>query len=75
MLFWRKKFEGGSCPSTWLFAAQYLEFPELSLISYVKPIEKYLAFEPRTGAKSQIYSQGKLTVLRKQNLKSNQTFP
>jgi hypothetical protein len=26
-------------------AAQYLEFPELSLIPYVKPIEKYLAFE------------------------------
>jgi hypothetical protein len=31
-----------------LFAAPYLELPELSLISYVKPIEKYLAFEPRT---------------------------
>jgi hypothetical protein len=27
----------------------YLEHPELSLISYVKPIEKYLAFEPWTG--------------------------
>jgi hypothetical protein len=26
----------------------YLEFPELSLFSYVKPIEKYLAFESRT---------------------------
>jgi hypothetical protein len=30
-------------------AAPYLEFPELSLISYVKTKEKYLGFEPRTG--------------------------
>jgi hypothetical protein len=28
-------------------AAQF--YPELLLISNVKPIEKYLAFEPRTG--------------------------
>jgi hypothetical protein len=57
-------FENGNCPS--LFAALYLEFPELSLISYVKPIEKYVSFEPRTGTKSQIYSQvtGKLTTRR-----------
>jgi hypothetical protein len=49
MLVWRKSFEAGHCPSPGLFSAQYLEFPELSLISYVKPIEKYLAFEHRTG--------------------------
>jgi hypothetical protein len=48
MLFWRKNFEDGNCPSLGLFAALYLEFPDLSLISYVKPIVKYLAFEPRT---------------------------
>jgi hypothetical protein len=29
--------------------APYLEFLEVSLISDVKPIEKYLAYEPRTG--------------------------
>jgi hypothetical protein len=55
MLFWWKNFEDGNCPSLGLFAAPYLEFPELSLISYVKPIEKYFAFEPQTGNKSQIY--------------------
>jgi hypothetical protein len=27
-------------------SAPYLEIPEISLISYVKPIEKYLALEP-----------------------------
>jgi hypothetical protein len=37
------------------------EYPGLSLISYVKPIEKYLAFEPRSGSKSQLYSQSKRT--------------
>jgi hypothetical protein len=46
-----------------------VEFPELSLISYVKPIEKYFDFEPRTGTKSQIYSQGKITMLRCENQK------
>jgi hypothetical protein len=39
------------------------------IISYLKPIEKYLDFEPRSGTKSQIYSQGKLTMLRNKNLK------
>jgi hypothetical protein len=33
---WRKNFEDGNCPSPGLFAAPYYEFPELSLISYVK---------------------------------------
>jgi hypothetical protein len=47
MLFWQKHFEDGSCPSPGLFAASYLEFPEFSVISYIKPIEKYLAFEPQ----------------------------
>jgi hypothetical protein len=67
MLFWRKNFEDGNCPSPGLFAALYLEFPELSLIFYVKPIEKYFAFEPWTGTQSQIYSQSKLTTLRCEN--------
>jgi hypothetical protein len=45
MLFWRKIFEDEHCPSPGLFAifaAPYLGFPELSLISYVKSIEKIL---------------------------------
>jgi hypothetical protein len=35
MLFWRENFEDGHCPfpSPGLFAATYLELPELSLIS------------------------------------------
>jgi hypothetical protein len=50
MLFRRKNFEDGHCTSPGLFAAPYLELPELSLISYVcKTNGKYLAFEPRTG--------------------------
>jgi hypothetical protein len=44
MLFRRTNFEDGNCPSTGLFPAPDLEYPELSLVSYVKPIEKY-AFE------------------------------
>jgi hypothetical protein len=69
MLFWRKHFEDGNCPSPRLFVAPYLEFPEFSFISYEKSIEKYLSFEPQTGIKSQIYSQGKLTTLRCENRK------
>jgi hypothetical protein len=49
MLFWRKNFEDRNSPSPGLFLAPDLVYPELSLISYVKPIEKYLALEPRTG--------------------------
>jgi hypothetical protein len=71
MLFWRKNFKDGNCPywgslqpCTVLF-----EFPEVALISCVKPIEKYLVFEPWTGTKSQIYSQSKLTTLICENLK------
>jgi hypothetical protein len=45
MLILLKMFENGDCPSPGLFAAPHLEFLELSLISYVKTIEKYLAFE------------------------------
>jgi hypothetical protein len=29
MLFWRKIFEDGHCPNPGLFAAPYLELPEL----------------------------------------------
>jgi hypothetical protein len=49
ILVWRENFEDGNTSSSGLFEAPYLEFTELSLISYVKPIEKYLAFQPRTG--------------------------
>jgi hypothetical protein len=45
-----------------VFAAPYLEFPELSLISYVKPMEKILPLSPGLG-------QGKLTTLRCENRK------
>jgi hypothetical protein len=40
-----------------------------ALINYIKPIEKYLALEPRTGTKSHIYSLAKLTSLRCENRK------
>jgi hypothetical protein len=50
MLFWRKIFEDGSCPSLGLFAAPYLEFLELSLVSYVILIEKnILPLSPGQG--------------------------
>jgi hypothetical protein len=45
ILFWRNNIENGNCPSPGFFAAPELEHPGLSLISYVKPIEKYLAPE------------------------------
>jgi hypothetical protein len=68
ILFWQKNFEDGNWPSPGLLAAPpYLEYPELSLISHVKPIEKYLIFEPPSGTKSQLYSQGKLITLRCKN--------
>jgi hypothetical protein len=63
MLFWRKIFEDEHCPSPGLFAifaAPYLGFPELSLISYVKSIEKILPLSPGLG-------KGKLTTLRCEN--------
>jgi hypothetical protein len=60
MLFWRENFEDGHFPSPGLFAATYLEFPELSLISYVKPIDKILPLSPGLG-------QGKLITLRCEN--------
>jgi hypothetical protein len=64
-------FQGYPCASSNIdppyCAAPYLEFPELSLISYVNPKEKYLAFESQIGTTSQIYSQGKLTTLRREN--------
>jgi hypothetical protein len=46
MLLWRKNFEDGHYPSPGLFAAPYLELPELSLIPYVKPMENVLALSP-----------------------------
>jgi hypothetical protein len=61
MLFWRKIFEDGHCPSPGLFAAPYLELPELSF-SCVKSIENILLLSPGLG-------QGKLTALRCENRK------
>jgi hypothetical protein len=69
MLVWRKHFDDRNFPSPGLFAAPYLEFPELLLISNVKPIEKYFAFDPRTETKCQLHSQGKLTTPRRENRK------
>jgi hypothetical protein len=69
LLLWQKSFEDGNCPSLGIFAAPDLEYPELSLVFYLKPREKYLTFEPQSGTKSQIYSQGKLTTLRCENCK------
>jgi hypothetical protein len=42
-LLWWKSFEDGNCPNPGLFETPDLEFPELSLICYVKPIETYIA--------------------------------
>jgi hypothetical protein len=39
ILFWQKNVEDGHCPNPGFYAAPCLEFPELSLISCVKPIE------------------------------------
>jgi hypothetical protein len=44
-------------------------YPELLLISDVRPKEKYLAFEPRTGTTCQLHSQGKLPTPRRENRK------
>jgi putative Mn2+ efflux pump MntP len=42
----------------WSFCSPVLGvFLELSFISYVKTIDKYLAFDPSTGTKAQIYSE------------------
>jgi hypothetical protein len=51
--------------------APYLEFLLFSvlLISYLKPVEKYLAYEPWTGTKCQLHSQSKLTTPRRENQK------
>jgi hypothetical protein len=57
MLFWRKNFEDGHGPSPGLFTAPYVELPELSLISYVKPMENILPLSPGLG-------KGELTTLR-----------
>jgi hypothetical protein len=66
MLVWRKSFEDGNTPSPGLFAAPYLEFTELSLISYVKkPIEKFKIFLPLSPG----MGQSKLTTLRCENRK------
>jgi hypothetical protein len=69
MLFWRESFKDGNCPSPGIFATPYLEFPELSLIFYAKPIENILPLSPGLGINPQIYSQGKLTTLRCENQK------
>jgi hypothetical protein len=47
ILIWPKIFEVGNYPSPGLVG----EFLELSLISYVTPIDEYLATEPRTESK------------------------
>jgi hypothetical protein len=54
MLFWRESFKDGNCPSPGIFATPYLEFPELSLIFYAKPIENILPLSPGLGINPQI---------------------
>jgi hypothetical protein len=44
-------------------------YPELLLVSNVKPIEKYLASKPQTRTKCKLNSQGKLTMPRCENQK------
>jgi hypothetical protein len=47
MLFLWKNVEDGHCPNLALFAAPYLELPELSLIYSVKPTENILPLSPQ----------------------------
>jgi hypothetical protein len=49
LLFWQKNFDDRNSSSPGLFLAPDLQHPELSLIYYAKPIEKYLALELQTG--------------------------
>jgi hypothetical protein len=67
MLVWGKNVEDRNCPSPGLLAAAYLEIPELLLISNVKTIETYFAFERRTGTKCQ--DRVKLTMHHTQKKK------
>jgi hypothetical protein len=58
--FWKKNFEDVNCPSTGLLQPCMFFITisqELSLIFIVKTIEKYLAFDPFTWSKSQVYSR------------------
>jgi hypothetical protein len=67
-----ENFEYGKCPTPGLLQPRTYNFyfyPELLLDSNVKPIEKYLAFEPQSGTKCQLHSQGKLTTPRRENRK------
>jgi hypothetical protein len=52
MLFWRKNVEDEHCLSPGLFAALYLELPELSSISYVNPMENIFPFSHGLGQKA-----------------------
>jgi hypothetical protein len=56
MLFWQKDFEDGKCPSPellqpWPRTHNFYYDPELN----VKPIEKYLTFEPLSGTECQLH--------------------
>jgi hypothetical protein len=67
ILFWRNNIEDGN--SVALCSSGVRVSAGLSLISYVKLIEKYLAFEPRSRSKSQLYSQSNFPTLRHENRK------
>jgi hypothetical protein len=71
MLFKRKIFEDGQCPSPGLFAAPDLELPVLSIISYLVcttvSMENILPLSPGL-------EHGKLTTLRYENRKIYQLF-
>jgi hypothetical protein len=60
ILSWRNFFEDGqwTLSQSGTPAAPYLEFLLLSgaLINFLKPIEKYLAFEPQTDTECQLHS-------------------
>jgi hypothetical protein len=77
MLVWRKNLEDIKCPTLGLLQPRTLLLLLrtllllLLLISNVKPIEKYLALEPRTlNASYTVHSQGKLTTPRRKNRKT-----
>jgi hypothetical protein len=60
-IFGGNNFEDGNCLRP--------RIPELTVISFEKTKEKYLAFEPRTWTKCQIKSQSKLTMPKRENRK------
>jgi hypothetical protein len=64
MLFWRKFFEGEHCPITGPLQPCTYTFTTIRS-SYVKQIEKYLAFEPRPDWELNASSNHRVSSIRR----------